>query len=115
MAKHVVCRQSDLAEGDTKSVKAGDTSVLVYRLADGFYATQNSCTHVFAPLTRGKIVDGERIRCPLHRAEFDIRTGAVCKWANFPPGIQLLNALRSEKSLKTYSASVEDGNVVVEV
>lgn len=115
MAKHVVCRESDLSDNEVKAVKAGDTSILVYRLADGFYATQSSCTHVFAPLTRGKIVDGERIRCPLHRAEFDIRTGEVCKWANFPPGIQLLNAIRSEKALKTYPVTVEDGIVVVDI
>ena len=35
--------------------------------------------------------------------------------ANFPPGIQLLNVVRSEKALKTYRAVVEDGEVVVEV
>lgn len=114
MTKHVVCRESDLSVGEMKPLKVGDTSVLVYRLADGFYATQNNCTHVFAPLTRGKIVDGERIRCPLHRAEFDIRSGEVCKWANFPPGIQLLNAVRGEKALKTYPVTLEDGNVVIE-
>ena len=39
----------------------------------------------------------------------------VHNWANFPPGIQLLNVVRSEKALKTYRAVVEDGEVVVEV
>jgi len=115
MTRQVVCNESELSVGEKKAFKVGDTSVLVYRLPDGLYATQNSCTHVFAPLTRGKILDGERIRCPLHRAEFDIRTGEVCKWANFPPGIQLLNVLRGEKALKTYPVSVEEGNVVVDV
>lgn len=115
MTKHVVCAEAELSEGKVKPFKAGETSILVYRLEDGVYATQSSCTHVFAPLNRGKIVDGARIRCPLHRAEFDIRTGEVCKWANFPPGIQLLNAVRSEKALQTYPVSIEDGNVVVDV
>lgn len=115
MARFVVCGESELSVGEMRPFKAGDTRVLIFRLSDGFYATQNSCTHVFAPLTRGKVVAGERIRCPFHRAEFDIRTGEVCKWANFPPGIQLLNAIRSEKALKTYPATLEDGNVVVEV
>ena len=115
MARHIVCKESELPVGELKAFKAGDTNVLVYHLEDGFHATQSHCTHVFAPLTRGKIVDGCRIRCPLHRAEFDIRTGDVDKWANFPPGIQLLNAVRGEKALKTYSVVVEDGNVVVEV
>lgn len=115
MAASVVCKESELPEGEFKLFKVDGTSILVYRLEDGVYATQSNCTHVLAPLTRGKIVDGARIRCPLHRAEFDIRTGEVCKWANFPPGIQLLNAVRGEKALKTYPASVQDGNVVVDV
>ena len=115
MSRHIVCKESELPLGALKAFKAGDTSILVYHLEDGFHATQSNCTHVFAPLTRGKIVDGCRIRCPLHRAEFDIRTGEVHTWANFPPGIQLLNVVRGEKALKTYSALVEDGNVVVEV
>lgn len=115
MARHIVCKESDLPVGELKPFKAGDTSVVVYHLEDGFYATQSHCTHVFAPLGRGKIVDGRRVRCPLHRAEFDIRTGEVHEWANFPPGIQLLNVVRSEKALKTYDTVVEDGNVVVEV
>jgi 3-phenylpropionate/trans-cinnamate dioxygenase ferredoxin subunit len=44
-----------------------------------------------------------------------VRTGELHNWANFPPGIQLLNVLRSEKALKTYRAVVEGGEVVVEV
>jgi len=91
MARQVVCTESELPVGEMKPFKVGDTKILVYHLDDGFYATQASCTHVFAPLGRGKIVDGCRIRCPLHHAEFEIRTGEVHTWANFPPGIQLLN------------------------
>lgn len=115
MARQVVCKESELPVGTKKPFKAGDTNIIVYHLEDGFHATQASCTHVFAPLGRGKIIDGCRIQCPFHRAEFDIRTGEVHNWANFPPGIQLLNVVRSEKALKTYPAVVEDGEVVVEV
>jgi 3-phenylpropionate/trans-cinnamate dioxygenase ferredoxin subunit len=51
----------------------------------------------------------------LHRARFDIRTGEVIDWANFPPGIQVLNAVRGEKALKTYKVAVKDGDVRVSV
>ncbi|MBW2191229.1 MAG: non-heme iron oxygenase ferredoxin subunit [Deltaproteobacteria bacterium] len=115
MARQVVCKESELPVGKMKPFKVGDTNVLVYHLEDGFHATQASCTHVFAPLARGKIVDGCRVRCPFHRAQFDIRTGEVHEWANFPPGIQLLNVVRSEKALKTYPTVVEEGDVVVVV
>ena len=43
----------------------------------------------------------------LFRSRFDIRTGEVIDWANFPPGIQLLNAVRGEKALKTYPVSIK--------
>jgi 3-phenylpropionate/trans-cinnamate dioxygenase ferredoxin subunit len=39
-----------------KLFKAGDTSIIVYHLEDGFHATQSHCTHIFAPLGRGEIV-----------------------------------------------------------
>jgi 3-phenylpropionate/trans-cinnamate dioxygenase ferredoxin subunit len=51
----------------------------------------------------------------LHKARFDIRTGEVLDWANFPPGIQLLNVVRGEKALKTYAVRLEDENVQVEL
>lgn len=115
MAKHTVCKADDLPVGSMQAVKAGDTKLIVYHLDDGYYATQSSCTHVFAPLGRGKIVESCQVQCPFHRARFDIRTGEVVEWANFPPGVQLLNAVRGEKALQTYPVAVEDGELVVEV
>ncbi|MFP5440813.1 MAG: Rieske (2Fe-2S) protein [Gammaproteobacteria bacterium] len=110
-----VCAVNDIAVDSLREFTVSGQKVLVYRLADGFYATQPSCTHLFMPLKRGKIVDGCKVQCPFHRAQFDIRTGEVACWANFPPGIQLLNAVRGEKSLKTYPVNVVDGMVYVEV
>jgi 3-phenylpropionate/trans-cinnamate dioxygenase ferredoxin component len=115
MPTHTVCSAKELPVGSMKAFVAGSTKVVVYRLDDGYYATQASCTHVFAPLAKGKIVDGCQVRCPFHRARFNIRTGQVVEWANFPPGVQLLNVLRSEKALKTYKVSVINGDVRVTV
>jgi nitrite reductase/ring-hydroxylating ferredoxin subunit len=92
MALHAVCKEDEIPIGSLKACKAGGENILVFHLEDGFYATQASCTHIFAPLTRGKLVDGCRIQCPFHRAQFDVRTGEVVKWANFPPGVQLETA-----------------------
>jgi len=98
-----------------KAARFDGTGVLVFHLEDGFYATQSTCTHMFAPLVRGKIVDECKIQCPFHRARFDIRTGEVIDWANFPPGVQLLNAVRGEKALKTFPVTVINGNVRVKI
>ena len=113
MKTHVVCSEDELPVGGMKAVRIDGTGVLVFRLEDGYYATQSTCTHMFAPLSRGKVVDGCMVQCPLHRARFDIRTGEVVDWANFPPGVQLLNAVRGEKALRTFPVTVAKGVVRV--
>lgn len=110
-----VCAESDLSVGEKKTFGAGDKTILLYRLEDGFFATQRFCPHMSAPLERGKIMDGRIIQCPLHHSRFDIRTGKVVRWANFPPGIQLLNVVRGEKALRIYSVVIEEGMVFVDV
>lgn len=112
--RYAVCASQELPEGKSKAVKAGDKKVIVYRLSDGVYATQARCTHMFVSLAKGKVINDKCVQCPLHRARFDIRTGDVEEWANFPPGVQLLNAVRGEKSLETYPVVEEDGQIFVE-
>jgi 3-phenylpropionate/trans-cinnamate dioxygenase ferredoxin component len=115
MTQQRICAENDLRVGEKQTFSVGDMTIILYRLADGFYATQRLCTHTFAPLERGKIVDGAKIQCPLHRAQFDIKTGEVERWANFPPGIQLLNVARGEKALRTFPVTVQDGAVYIDI
>ena len=115
MAMHTVCRTDDIGKGRMKAFTAGGEKIVFYHLEDGFYATQANCTHVFAPLARGRILDDCKVQCPFHHARFDIRTGEVVDWANFPPGIQLLNVVRGEKALRTYKVTVSRGQVRVTV
>jgi 3-phenylpropionate/trans-cinnamate dioxygenase ferredoxin component len=115
MTTHSVCRSGELPIGQMKSFAVGNRKIVLYHLTDGFFATQANCTHIFAPLARGKIVADSTVQCPFHRARFDIRTGKVSDWANFPPGIQLLNIVRNEKALRTYPVNVKDGDVQVDI
>lgn len=113
MTLQTVCKTSDVAKGKMQAFNVAGKKLVVYHLDDGFHATDATCTHLFGPLARGKIVDGCKVQCPLHHARFDIRTGEVVDWANFPPGIQVLNFVRSEKSLKTYKVKVTGDEVRV--
>lgn len=106
---------NDLQEGESRAVKAGDTAMVLYRLSDGFYATQARCTHMFASLAKGKLLEDKCVQCPLHRARFDIRTGEVEEWANFPPGVQVLNPVRGKKPLKTFPVTADGDDLYVEV
>lgn len=109
-----VCGVDDLAVGAMQKFDVTGKSIVLFRLEDGFYATQRSCTHTWGPLDRGRLENGEVV-CPLHRARFDVRTGAVKQWACFPPGVQLLNFLRGQKPLATYPVEIRDGRVWIDV
>jgi 3-phenylpropionate/trans-cinnamate dioxygenase ferredoxin component len=115
MAQHKVCEVDELPVGEMKAFTVAGTKIVLYHIEDGFFATQASCTHMFAPLARGKLLDDCKVQCPLHRARFDIKTGEVIDWANFPPGIGLLNVVRGEKALKTYAVSVKGSQVRVKI
>ena len=115
MMKHEVCAEADLAVGQQIAAEAGGVKLVLFHLDDGFYATQSNCTHLFMPLKKGKIVDGCKVQCPFHRAQFDIRSGEVVRWANFPPGVQLINTVRKEKALQTYLVTVTEGKVLVDI
>lgn len=116
MTIHQAGSADELATGERKLLNLGGTKVLLFHLDSGFHAVQASCPHMMSPLKRGKLLDdGKTLQCPIHRAQFDIASGEVNKWANFPPGIQLLNVIRKEKCLKVYPVSVSDGNIQVEI
>lgn len=97
-----------------KAYEVGAEKILLVHVEDGVYAVQAKCPHLFMPLEKGKIIDDRRIQCKFHRAEFDIKSGEACVWANFPPGIQALNLVRGQKDLKTYEVKLEHGQVYVE-
>lgn len=69
-----VCRVDDLADGELKEVRVGDTDVLLARADGQFYALHPKCSHYQAPLAKG-ILNGHRLVCPWHNACFDVRNG----------------------------------------
>jgi len=115
MSKYTVCRADELKTGQMRAFAISGQKILLYHLTDGFFATQASCTHVFAPLARGKLLADCQVQCPIHRARFDIRTGKVVDWANFPPGVQMLNVIRGKKDLRTFQVDLKDGDVQVDI
>lgn len=79
----------------------GRAPIAVYRLSDGFYATDDICTHGEANLSEGDIEDGEII-CPFHLGKFDIRTGAA-------------TAAPCVTAIKCYRVAVTDEAVFLEL
>jgi nitrite reductase/ring-hydroxylating ferredoxin subunit len=71
-----VVKTTDLLPGQMKWVAVnGDRRVLA-NVEGTFYAISDVCGHRNAPLSRGKLL-GHLIECPLHFAQFDLRTGEL--------------------------------------
>jgi nitrite reductase/ring-hydroxylating ferredoxin subunit len=64
----------DLDGQEVIGVRQEGHDIAIYRLGPDYFATHNTCTHQFAHLSEGYVVD-ECIECPLHQGLFDIRTG----------------------------------------
>jgi nitrite reductase/ring-hydroxylating ferredoxin subunit len=69
-----VARVGDLAPGEMKFVAVERERIVLANVEGSFYALRDVCGHRNAPLSRGRL-DGCIVECPLHFAQFDIRTG----------------------------------------
>ena len=71
-----VAKVSELSPGQMKWVAVNGERRVLANVAGTFYAISDVCGHRNAPLSRGKL-DGYLIECPLHYAQFDVRTGEL--------------------------------------
>ena len=71
-----VASVAELAPGTMKWVAVDRERVLLANVGGTFYALQDSCGHRQAVLSGGTLT-GHVVECPLHFAEFDVRTGKL--------------------------------------
>lgn len=64
----------NLSDGDMMQVKIGKQDVLIANLNGKIHASSDVCPHQFYQLSTGDL-DGDVVRCSLHGAEFDLKTG----------------------------------------
>lgn len=67
---------ADVPAGQMKSFTAAGRELLVCNTRDGWFATDNTCTHADAKMNEGRL-RGCRVTCPMHGASFDVRNGRV--------------------------------------
>jgi nitrite reductase/ring-hydroxylating ferredoxin subunit len=100
-----VCLESELPSGSMMSFDVLGRTVLFANIDGSYHAIDGLCSHGMGSLARG-ILEGYVVRCPLHGAEFDLRTGKVLKM----PWKEPIKAF----DLRAYEVSVEDGCLIVD-
>jgi 3-phenylpropionate/trans-cinnamate dioxygenase ferredoxin component len=71
-----VAKVTELPPGRMKWVAVSGERVVLANIDGAFCALRDVCGHRNAPLSRGRLV-GHLIECPLHFAQFDMRTGKL--------------------------------------
>jgi len=94
-----VTQAGELSPGEMRWVAVDGERLVLANVEGVFYALSDVCGHRNAPLSRGKLV-GHLIECPLHFAQFDVRTG------------ELVNGPVSTR-VAIYQVRVEDDTVYV--
>jgi nitrite reductase/ring-hydroxylating ferredoxin subunit len=91
---------ADVAPNSATKIDKNGLSLAVYNLDDGYYVTDDLCTHGPGSLSEGYI-DGDSIECDFHNGVFNIKTGEVMA----PPCMI---------PLRTYEVHVVDGKVYID-
>jgi nitrite reductase/ring-hydroxylating ferredoxin subunit len=94
-----VAKVDELSPGQMRWVAVNGERRVLANVEGMFYAISDVCGHRNAPLSRGKL-QGYVIECPLHFAQFDIRTG------------ELISGPVS-MVVPVYEVRVEDGTVYI--
>ncbi len=108
----------DIAPGGMKAVAPAGHELVLCNYGGVFYAVERACGHAKARLERGALT-GWILTCPLHYAQFDIRTGeALCGPAPKAPAGKHPDpndpALTTH-GLKTWPVKAEAGVVFVDI
>ena len=69
-----VCAVEDVPPGEGRTVMVAGRPLAVFRTSEGFFALDNTCTHMGGPLADGIVAD-ETVACPLHDRRFELATG----------------------------------------
>ena len=96
---HTVATTDQLEEDEAMQVLVEGKEVSIINLGGQFYAMDDICSHAYASMSDGYI-EGDCIECPLHGAQFNIKTGK----AETPP---------ATVDLATYEVKVDGTNILV--
>ena len=110
--------ESEIAPGGLKAVTLEGREIVLCNHEGAFYAVERACGHANARLERGALT-GWILTCPLHYAQFDIRTGeALSGPAPKAPAVKHANPsdpAHATRSLKTYPVQLIAGFIHIDL
>jgi len=114
MSKFIeVAKTEEVKSGTMKVVIAEGREILLARVGDKYYATDNRCPHMKGDLSQGKL-EGTVVTCPVHGSQFDISNGQVVRWLKGGLMSKVGKAIKLSKDLVVYNVKVENGRVLVD-
>ena len=96
-----IAKTKDVPPGQAAPFTIEGQKIALFNVEGTYYAIGDTCTHRGGPLSEGD-VQGTRVTCPWHGADFDLKTGAVLG----PP---------AQKGVPSYKVVVEGDDITVEV
>jgi 3-phenylpropionate/trans-cinnamate dioxygenase ferredoxin subunit len=97
-----VAETHEIPDGKAKVVVVKRQPIAIFHCDGEFFAIADTCTHADASLGEGQILSGCKVACPLHGAQFDIKTGAALTFPAVSP-------------VDTYKVTVDGTAILVEV
>tara|TARA_B100000700_G_C14752083_1_gene718033 strand:+ start:251 stop:565 length:315 start_codon:yes stop_codon:yes gene_type:complete len=92
---------SEINENSVKVVNIENKDIAIFNVDGEFYAIDDLCSHAEASLAEGEVFDC-KVECPLHGAEFDLKTGEAV-------------TLPATRPVDTYMISVENDIIYLEM
>ena len=96
-----VAKREEVSPQTPYSSDSGDNGIGVYEVDGQLYALDDICPHGPSLLSRGFVRNG-MVKCPLHGAVFDIRTGKVLQGP-------------AERDLERHPVQVRDNDIYVQL
>jgi nitrite reductase (NADH) small subunit len=96
-----IAKTKDVPPGQAAAFTIEGQKIALFNVEGTYYAIGDTCTHRGGPLSEGD-VQGTRVTCPWHGADFDLKTGAVLG----PP---------AQKGVPSYKVVVEGDDIKVEL
>ena len=70
----MVATLEEISPGERLFFEVDHRAIVLFNIANGFYAIEDRCSHDGGPVGEGK-VEGYAIECPRHGARFDLESG----------------------------------------